>query len=1430
MTNRVGQSLGNYKLIALLGQGGFAEVYKGEHIHLGTHAAIKVLKTIVTGDEIEVFRTEARNIASLEHPNIIRVLDFGIEEGTRFLVMKYAPKGSLKDFRPGGRALPYVTVVSYVKQIANALQYAHDQKNLIHRDVKPENMLILNDDNIVLSDFGIAIVAQSGPQDKIGTAFYMAPEQIQGYPVLASDQYALGIVAYEWLSGDLPFQGKKPEEIYSQHISASPPSLRMRVPERVEQVILRALAKDPRQRYPRVQDFADDLENTYQRTAQEAQGITMPISLQTTVSRADSDAATTFFLGPTFQPIATAGALVSRYDGLLKEFHQLNIGHKQALQNIQQNFNQEKSEIEATLKQEAKQAIRGIERVRETVSETASEIKNTLASRTWIDVVDQTAVPSIQAPSSLEHMTASQTNALDASRAIKSSIKGYVNRKDIYPRVMISIGLAAIGIALLYGVYVLLSWFIHFFGVHWALFNATTIIGFVVVVLVLLLVIGILWLRDYITTAQSIKDHYVQLMQASSAVEAIGQKRNEALQNTRRDRLADHQARYSTALGEIEQNLQASLRRFAPVLRRYTQEDGLLVAGWEDTRWLQWQPPQLAISLVRLGVTAESASFPPIPALAICPGMDNFLFKTPGAVKKQTVQALQSLMLHLLTAHPPGKLRFTLIDPAGMGDNVSAFLQLADYDEQLINGTVWTKKEQIAQQLTELSDHLVNVIRQYLRSEYQTIDEYNRIAGEIAEPYRILVVVGFGSPTYFSKEAANQIVNIASAGSRCGVSVIMTVDTEQSLPSGFKLAELERIARVITWDGQNFIWQHKDVGACKLQLDTLPRPEIYNPLLKHIGEKALEAQQRVEIPFRWVIERQVIPEYRWWASDQNTSEEIAAPLGRLGAAKHQYLRLGKSTAHHVLIVGTTGSGKTNLLHILIVGLTLTYNPNELELYLIDFKTVGFTPYAHYKLPHARVVAIQSEREYGLSVLEGLHEELERRKRLFSKAHVQDITQFRRVQPRTRMPRILLIVDEFQELFMQRDDIAKAAAEYLNRFVRTGRGFGIHVILASQTLAGLSSLGRSTILDTSTISQMTVRIAMKNEKNDSRLILSEDNTLSSLLFQFRPGEAIYNAVSGAETGNNRFQSFWLSDEELSVYLDAIRQLAHRHNYVSERIQNFFDGSKNVDVNENQVLSTILGAPAWPVQQFATIWLGDPISLKDTINIQLRPRRGSNLLIIGKDEEVPSGLITIALFTLAAQYSPKSACFYIIDGRSDTPYVDRLRQREMQLPHTVKVANRNTSSSLISEISDKIEEQAEAGTDQKPTIYLLIYGLHHIRDLRSDGKTSSNLTKQFSNILLEGPEHGIHTLIWCDTLNNFSRSAEQHMLDEFEQRLVFQLSENDSTKLIGSTEANKLGPHRAFLFKESPGISEKFIPYEPPSDEWLTQAVDHLHQKH
>ena len=274
MADRVGQQLGNYRLTRLLGKGGFAEVYLGEHVYLKSRAALKVLQAQLSEQEAANFVREAQTLAHLSHPHIVRVLDFAVQDGTPFLVIEYAAHGTLRHRHPKGTLLPLETIVLYVQQAAAALQYAHDRR-LIHRDVKPENLLLNERFDILLSDFGLGLVARQtlsqSLQPLAGTAYYMAPEQIQGKPRPASDQYALGVVVYEWLTGERPFEGSL-SEIVTQHLITPPPSLRERVPTLspvVEQVVVRALAKEPKQRFASVQDFATALQ-------QAAQGTTPP--------------------------------------------------------------------------------------------------------------------------------------------------------------------------------------------------------------------------------------------------------------------------------------------------------------------------------------------------------------------------------------------------------------------------------------------------------------------------------------------------------------------------------------------------------------------------------------------------------------------------------------------------------------------------------------------------------------------------------------------------------------------------------------------------------------------------------------------------------------------------------------------------------------------------------------------------------------------------------------------------------------------------------------------------------------------------------------------------------------------------------------------------------------------------------------------------
>ena len=542
-----------------------------------------------------------------------------------------------------------------------------------------------------------------------------------------------------------------------------------------------------------------------------------------------------------------------------------------------------------------------------------------------------------------------------------------------------------------------------------------------------------------------------------------------ALQLEYQDRMTNAHKQYEKTVAQLDHARSRGLTTLQSDLVKFLNNSDIWGHAWQDAFWSQWKPATTIQLATRIGTfLPRNPLLPPAPAFINCPGRENLLFKGNST---SIINAIQSIMLRLLALQPPGKVRFTLIDPIGLGQNVAIFMQLADHDEKLVGNRAWSETKHIEQQLTDITEHMGYVIQKYLRGQFSTIEEYNMQAGEVAEPYRVLVVTGF--PAKFSQEAILRLVEIATNGPRCGVFTIIMQDA--ALPYEY----LEQVSVVLTWNGQSITWQDPDYRECQLQLDEPPALTVFNTILEEVG-KAASLADEVKVPF----ERVMPPDHEWWKA--STRDGIRVPLGRAGASKLQYLELGKGTAQHVLVAGKTGAGKTNLLHVLLTNLALTYSPDELELYLIDFKTVGFTPYVTHQLPHARVVATQSEREFGLSVLKGLDTLLEKRKTLFSNAQVQDIAQYRIKNQHARMPRILLLVDEFQEFFTYDDKISQEATLLLDRLVRQGRAFGMHVMLGSQTLAGTYTLARTTI------GQMAVRIALQCEEADSRLILSDDN--------------------------------------------------------------------------------------------------------------------------------------------------------------------------------------------------------------------------------------------------------------------------------------------------------------------------------------------------
>ncbi|HWC88962.1 MAG TPA: FtsK/SpoIIIE domain-containing protein, partial [Pirellulales bacterium] len=755
------------------------------------------------------------------------------------------------------------------------------------------------------------------------------------------------------------------------------------------------------------------------------------------------------------------------------------------------------------------------------------------------------------------------------------------------------------------------------------------------------------------------------------------------------------------------------------------------------------------------------------------------------------------------------------------------FMHLADYDELLVSHKIWTEPQHIEQRLADLTQHMSTVIQKYLRNEFETIEDYNEHAGEVAEPFRVLVVANF--PFNFTEAAMRYLLSIASSGARCGVYVLASIDTKLALPGGFRLADLEQHAIKLVWKETQFVWKEEAVEKFPLVMDSPPPSDRFSRIVHLTGEAAKDSN-RVEVPFEFIAPA----DDAWWTSDSGSGIEV--PLGRAGATKRQSMKLGRGTAQHVLIAGKTGSGKSTLLHALITNSALMYSPDQVEMYLIDFKKgVEFKTYAQYQLPHARVIAIESEREFGLSVLQRLDAELKIRGDMFRDLNVQDLNSFRQADPHTRMPRILLIVDEFQEFFVEDDKIAQDVSLLLDRLVRQGRAFGIHVHLGSQTLGGAYGLARTTL------GQMAVRVALQCSEADANLILSEENPAARLLT--RPGEAIYNDANGRPEGNNLFQVVWLTDDKHDDYLRRIRELALERKLPTPP-QIIFEGNVPAEIGKNTQLEQLISAPAWPASALTTpAWLGEAIAIKDPTAAVFRRQSGANMLMLGQQAEAARALMVSTMFSLAAQHppaggdTPGGARFYVLDGSPpDAPQAGALGRIASMLPHPVEVVGARQVGTMMAELAAESERRQTSGETDAPAIFVLIYDLPRFRELRKaeddfsfSREEKANPAKQLVALLREGPPLGIHVLTWCDTLNNFYRVFERQTLREFETRVLFQMSVADSSSLIDSPAASKLGVFRAFLHSEEQGLLEKFRPYCLPGDEWLARAAELLRRR-
>ncbi len=875
-------------------------------------------------------------------------------------------------------------------------------------------------------------------------------------------------------------------------------------------------------------------------------------------------------------------------------------------------------------------------------------------------------------------------------------------------------------------------------------------------------------------------------------------------------------------------------------------------AGWSAAEWQDWSPPSDVgpIYLGSLVAPKEEAQqeFADLPTNVVALTDDirrlgGLLYTYRDATRPAALSAARSLVARLLAAIPPGKARFTFFDPLGLGEAVAPFLALADHDHDLIDGKVWSSADGLRSRLTEHMSHIEVVIQKYLRGEYETIEEYNKAAGEIAEPYRFLFV--FDYPAQFDEGTVHQLSRIIENGPRCGLYTVVLANADTRPPHGSSIQTLPKLPNLAagapfsafgqppftlsfdvdpiqslgTDDGQAVIDRIVDLvgragrGADNVTVDLTKAHRLYGDVIRAGVRSDLPAQS---------LAASIDDPSTWWA---NTSVgAVAAPIGQSGARDVALLRFDSEILSGGLLVGRPGAGKSTLLHSYIGGLCSLYPPTELELYLIDFKEgVEFKAYAEAGLPHARCVAVESERDFGVSVLESLVAEMKRRAELIRSTGGEQ-TSFARLRASLDrpLPRIVLVFDEFHVLFSEDDRIGATAAAHLETIIRQGRGFGVHVLLGSQSLAGLDTLGRHVL------QLLPIRLLLPSAESDAHLVLGDGNDAWRMLS--RRGEGILNIAAGAVEANVPFQAAFEPEEDRLARLKQLRRKADAVGFVRRPV--VFEGYGASDVTADSP-STFIGAFSERSPLTLPLRVGTPMSLAGPIDIELRREGGANVLVVARGSHgVPLGVTLIGLASAAS--SPGRPRIEFVDFTAvDEGVEDAVRPLEES--RLLSLTRRRAAERAVAEIAAEVKRRIDEDDVRSPAVLLVLFGLHRARDLDPDGASdpfdsepAGDLLSSVRQILVNGAEVGVHVLAWADSVASLARRLPRTLRREFGTVVAGPMSRDDSMELIDSDAASTLKSHQIAVYNDDAGTVQRGRSFGAPPAEWLVAVSSQLNQ--
>lgn len=843
-------------------------------------------------------------------------------------------------------------------------------------------------------------------------------------------------------------------------------------------------------------------------------------------------------------------------------------------------------------------------------------------------------------------------------------------------------------------------------------------------------------------------------------------------------------ARYEAQAAAREGELTAQLQSCLAALQMGIELLGTSGLPWEGR--LPSDGGAAARAAMRLGSMASNLphpfalevpcviSFPSTRSLAIEAGMD---------ARGQALQLLRSIVLRSLFDVPAGRLHLSLIDPSGMGQTFAEFVHLGDYDERLIDVGVKTSSHAIERCLAENVIHIETVISKYLRGQFSNIHDYNCHAGEMVQPYRLIVLADF--PRQVSEPAAEQLLSLIENGPRCGVYVLLHYAPVDEDARGVPLVRLTQGMDVVRV-GAGLATVHLATGDAPIEFKPDACPAIAfdvdgrptTPSAERLDTIGRAAKRGSEVVvtlanFLPVVNRNragALPDFipgapplseasdSWWSA--TTSDQAVAFLGRSGAQGVASMFFSSTAvAGGAIMVGLPRSGKTTALHSMILTMAMLYSPEELELYLIDAKHgVEFKAYEH--LPHARMVSVHSERQFSLAVLKGVQSKIQERAELIKSSGLglSNITEYRHATGEN-VPRIVVIIDEFRELFEEADTIGLEAFAAFSDIVKMGTFSGVHVVVASQTLSSMPAMDRQTL------TLLPQRVAFMCNEYDAEIVMGDVNPAARTLN--KTGQGLFNPARGDESQNQPFQGLYVAPDQRGPILRTMRQKADASGWT--RRPRVFDGHAGVARRPMRELITPGPRFIFPV--------GEPFTLAESESVTLARSRGGNCILVGDvvDEGSADLVIRGALHSLLLAAEVQNAVVSVVDFVGDEE-LDASTRTVLDVAELsgARYARSSQLESVVAELATVVSTRITAGDYRSPTRVLVLFGVQRALSLAphdpyADDEQQS-YAKQLAAIIAAGPEVGVHVVVSTDRLRSLEMRLGPHALSEFAFRIA------------------------------------------------------------